>query len=165
VTDDGDLGEGRQERFREAMTMAFYVTICLLAALAAIRHSGDEGHVETLRLIWGTTIGLAFAHWFAFRLAARMADPHHPSPHDAPLLAAQMAGAAAIALLATIPVVLFPGDVELDVVRWELAGLLGVAAFSIARTAGSSRWRSIAYALGIMGLGAVVVLVKVRLGH
>lgn len=60
---------------------------------------------------------------------------------------------------------IFPGDVELDVVRWELAGLMGVAAFSIARTAGSSRLRSFGYALGIVGIGAVVVLVKSRLGH
>jgi hypothetical protein len=108
---------------------------------------------------------LAFAHWFAFRLAARMADPHHPSPHDAPLLAAQMAGAATVALVASLPVLLLPGDVELKVVRWELTGLLGLAAYSIARTAGSTRMRAFGYSLGIMGMGAVVVLVKVRLGH
>jgi hypothetical protein len=165
VTDDGDLGDGRQERFREAMTMAFYVMICLLAALAAIRHHGDESHVETLSIIWGTTIGLAFAHWFAFRLAARMADPHHPSPHDAALLAAQMSGAAAVAVVASIPVILFPTDVELTIVRWELAGLLGLAAYSIARAAGSNRMRALGYSLGIMGMAAVVVLVKARLGH
>jgi hypothetical protein len=165
VHDDGEVGAAPHERFREGLTMAFYVLICLLAALAAILHHGNESHVDTLGLIWGTTIGLAFAHWFAFRLAARVANPHHPSPHDAPLLAAQLAGAAVVALLATVPVVLFPGDVELKVVRWELAGLLGLAAYSIARTAGSSRWRSFGYALGMLGLGAVVVLVKSRLGH
>lgn len=165
MSDDGDLGEGRLERFREAMTMAFYVTICLEAALAAIRHSGDESHVRTLSLIWGTTIGLAFAHWFAFRLGARMANPHHPSPHDGGLLAAQMVGAASVALLATIPVLLFPGAVELKVVRWELAVLLGLAAFWIARTAGSTWLRSVGYALSVMGLAVVVVAVKSRLGH
>jgi hypothetical protein len=165
--DSGEVaGEGGAlERIREGLTMAFYVTICLLAALAAVRHSGDEGHVETLRLIWGTTIGLAFAHWFAFRLAAKMAEPHHPAPHNAALLAAQMTGAAAVALVASIPVLLLPGDVELKVVRWELAGLLGLAGYTIARSAGSSRGRSIRYGLSILGLATVVVLVKSRLGH
>jgi hypothetical protein len=165
VSDDGDLGSGPLERFREAATMAFYVTICLLAALAAIRHSGDESHVETLGLIWGTTIGLAFAHWFAFRLGARIAMPHHPSPHDGGLLAAQMAGAATVALLATIPVLVFPGDVELAVVQWELAGLLGLAAYSIARTGGSTTLRAVGYASSVVGLAALVVAVKSRLGH
>lgn len=49
MADDGAFPEsGELERFREAMTMAFYVTICLLAALAAIRHHGTESHVDTL---------------------------------------------------------------------------------------------------------------------
>jgi hypothetical protein len=167
IEDSGEVeGDGGAlERFREAMTMAFYVTICLLAALAAVRHDGNEAHVDTLRLIWGTTIGLAFAHWFAFRLAARMAAPHHPSPHNAELLAAQMAGAAAVAVVASIPVLLLPGDVELKFVRWELAGLLGLAGYWIARAAGSSRGRSIRYGLGILALASVVVLVKSRIGH
>ena len=91
--------------------------------------------------------------------------PHHPSPHDGGLLAAQMAGAASVALLATIPILLFPGEVEMKVVRWELAGLLGVAGYTIARTAGSSRLRSLGYSLTVLGLAAVVVAVKSRLGH
>ena len=48
IDDSGEFDHGQggaQERAREAMTMAFYVAICLLAALSAVQHSGDESHV------------------------------------------------------------------------------------------------------------------------
>jgi hypothetical protein len=61
--------DGRTEHIQEAATMALYVSICLLAALAAVRERADAGHVDVLRLVWGTTLGLALAHWFAFRLS------------------------------------------------------------------------------------------------
>ena len=40
-----------------------YVAICLLAALAAVSESAAEDHV--FEIVWGTTVGLALAHWFA----------------------------------------------------------------------------------------------------
>ena len=55
---------------KEAFTMALYVAICLLAALAAVSESTAEDHV--FEIVWGTTIGLALAHWLAFSVSARL---------------------------------------------------------------------------------------------
>jgi hypothetical protein len=56
---------------KEAWTMTLYVTICLLAALTALENVvAVPGQV--FGLVWGTTIGLALAHLFAFRIAGRL---------------------------------------------------------------------------------------------
>jgi hypothetical protein len=57
---------------REAYTMALYVAICLLAALAAVSEPALDEGAHTFELVWGTTVGLALAHWFAFRMSARL---------------------------------------------------------------------------------------------
>jgi hypothetical protein len=55
---------------KEAYTMALYVAICLLAAFTAL--PGTSTHAHLTRIIWGATVGLAVAHWFAFRVSARL---------------------------------------------------------------------------------------------
>jgi hypothetical protein len=51
--------------------MALYVAICLIAALTALENvTAVPGHI--LGLVWGTTVGLALAHVFAFRVAGRL---------------------------------------------------------------------------------------------
>jgi hypothetical protein len=52
---------------KEALTMALYVTICLLAALSVVAEHGEGAQADTFKIVWGTTLGLALAHWFAFR--------------------------------------------------------------------------------------------------
>jgi hypothetical protein len=58
---------------KEAYTLALYVAICLLAAFAALPETGAHAHV--IGLIWGVTVGLALAHWFAFGVSARWWAP------------------------------------------------------------------------------------------
>jgi hypothetical protein len=55
---------------KEASVMALHVAVCLLAALTASGEDADHGHVRAFGLVWGTTIGLAVAHAFAFRPSA-----------------------------------------------------------------------------------------------
>ena len=66
------VDEHRLEFDKEALTMALYVAICLMAALIAIPESA-VARTNVLGLVWGITLGLAIAHWFAFRVSARMA--------------------------------------------------------------------------------------------
>ena len=66
-----DGGEHLLELRKEAFTMALYVAICLLAALIALPERAVE-HTSVLGVIWGITLGLAIAHWFAFRVSARL---------------------------------------------------------------------------------------------
>lgn len=151
---------------REAATMALYVAICLLAALSAVAERADAGHVDVLAIIWGTTIGLALAHWFAFRVSARLVAAGRFGRQDADAAAAQLSGALAVAVLATVPVVVLPASSELDVVRLLLAGFMAAVGFVVARSAGASRGRAAVYAVAILVIALVIAILKnVLSGH
>ena len=149
---------------KEAYTMALYVAICLLAAFAALPETGAHAHV--IGLIWGVTVGLALAHWFAFRVSARMVGAGSLRPHDVESAGAQLAGAAGVALLASIPVVLFPESVELELVELLLAGFIALVGFAVARGGGATRARAMVYALLVLVVAVAIALVKNGLaGH
>ena len=152
------------EWMREAFTMAFYVPIVLIAALVAI---DDEQHrVPILAIVWGTTIGLAVAHLFAFRLASRLVGSGRVESHEASLAMAQLAGAAFVAVLVSVPVVLLDESVQLDVARFVLVGLIGVAGYVIGRSSGAGRMRSLLFTAGVLALGLAVAVFKNYLaGH
>ena len=67
----------RRELAREAVTMALYVSITLLAALIAIPSDEVPGTVHTAALIWGGAAALALAHWLAFDVGARLFQTAH----------------------------------------------------------------------------------------
>src|SRR5436190_6229463 len=77
------------EIFREAVTMVLYVSVVEIAELAALPESHfADGTVtgavggQLLAIVWGTAVGLALAHWFAFRLAAPAFRGERPTRHD-----------------------------------------------------------------------------------
>jgi hypothetical protein len=72
--------------------MALYVAICLLAAFAALPET--DAHARVIGIIWGVTVGLALAHWFAFRVSARMVGVGSVRPHDVESAGVQLVGAA-----------------------------------------------------------------------
>ena len=159
-----DLGipDHQRELWREGLTMALYVTICLLAALSA---TADDEY-ETLAVVWGTTIGLALAHWVAFRMAARMVGRGSVDEHFAPSSLAQLAGAAAVAVVSSVPVLALPDSAERDWLRLVLVVVLGGAGFATARASGGSRANAALYALVVAALGFGTALAKnVLLGH
>lgn len=167
-TSDGTVdGAGDAKELRkEAFTMALYVAVCLLAALTAVAERADSSHVEILGLVWGTTIGLALAHLFAFRLSARLVGSGTIDRPDAAAAGAQLLGAAAVAVLGTIPVLVFDSTAELDVTRVLLAGFVAVVGYAVARTSGSSRLRALVYAAVVMAVGLTVAVIKnVLSGH
>jgi hypothetical protein len=150
---------------KEAYTMALYVAICLLAALAAIPDP-THGDGEVFLVIWGTTIGLTVAHLFAFQVSARLVAEGKVRRHDAVATTAQLAGAVAVALLATVPVILMPASSELDVVRLVLAGFIGAVGFAVARGGGASTGRAARYALWVLLMaGAIATFKNVLVGH
>ena len=150
----------------EVSTMALYVSVVLLAALVALEDSATTGDREMLGLIWGTTIGLALAHYFAFRVASRLVRGTTFHKRDGEIALAQLTGAAIVAALCTIPVLLMPDSSKNDYVRFELAILLGIAGFAAGRTGGASRPRSFVTGVIVLVLGVGVALVKNALiGH
>jgi len=149
---------------REAFTMALYVAICLLAALTAVSHPTEE--IDAFVIVWGTTLGLAIAHWFAFRVSARLVGSGSIRARDAEISAAQLAGAVAVGILATIPMILFPDPVEFNFVRLTLAGFIGVVGFAVARSGGASLLRSTLYGVSILIVATAVAALKNYLaGH
>lgn len=161
----GAVAEVEVEVWREAITMALYVAICLLAALTAVAERADAGHVVTLGIVWGTTVGLALAHWFAFRVSVRLVGGGRISSADARLAGAQLAGAGGVAAIVSIPVLLLPPTAELDVARIMLAGLLGLAGFLVARRAGAATVRSIVFGGVLVAVGLAIAVVKNILSH
>jgi hypothetical protein len=140
--------------------MALYVAICLLAALVALP---DDAHVHLLGVIWGITVGLAIAHWFAFRVATRLVGAGQVGLVDVELAGAQLTGAVAVAVLASIPVVVFSASLELEVAELFLAAFIGVVGFVAMRGGGANRTTALLYATVVLVAAAVVVELKNRL--
>ena len=149
---------------KEAYTMALYVAICLLAALLAVPE--DAAHTRVTGLIWGVTVGLAAAHWFAFRVSARLVGAGTVRSPDVRLAGAQLLGAVAVALLASVPVVLLPQSIELGVTTVWLAAFIALVGFAVARAGGATRARGSIYALSVLVIGiAIAELKNVLAGH
>lgn len=146
----------------EGYTMAFYVAICLDAALVVT----DLERASLVGLIWGTTIGLALAHLFAFRLAARLVGERDIEERHGRLALAQLVGAAAVAAIVSIPALVFDGTAGVDGAGFVTSGLIGIAAFNVARSHGASPVKSTILAGGTLLVASAVVFVKVVLvGH
>jgi hypothetical protein len=143
--------------------MALYVAICLLAALIAVP---EGAHPHVTGIVWGVSLGLALAHWFAFRVSSRWVGEGIVRPADVRSGAAQLAGAAGVALLAWLGVVVAPPSAELEVVEAVLAALIGCAGFAVARGAGAGRLRAAVYAGFVLVVAlAIAVLKNYLAGH
>ena len=156
----GGLSTAREHLVREAYTMALYVSIVLLAALAALGESGDPAAMDATALVWGTTIGLALAHWVAFDLGARMASGGSRTREHLELVTAQILGALAVAVVVTVPLILLPDETERDFVRLELGLVIGVIGFLVARARGAHRVRAVLAGVGALVLASAVAAVK-----
>ena len=152
-----------EELRTEGYTMSFYVAVCLLAALVAVSSADDA---QALAIIWGTTVGLALAHVFAFRLAAALATSSSHHPDVAHLAAAQLLGAAAAAVIATIPTLVFDSPLDRQSALLAVATFLGSSGFLLARSHGAGRTRSMVFAAVVVLLALAIAVVKNELlGH
>jgi hypothetical protein len=150
---------------KEGWTMALYVAVCLIAALTALQNAtAIPGRV--MGLVWGTTIGLALAHLFAFRIAGRLVHDGRIPRSDRIVSGIQLAAAAAVAVMVSVPVLIAPPDSELDWARYTCAGIIGVVGYGVARGTEQNRIRSLAFASGVLAVALVVAGIKHALvGH
>lgn len=143
--------------------MGFYVAVCLVAALAAI---DDQHHAPTLVIVWGTTIGLALAHLFAFQFAAQIVEGVSIGRHVKQLAAAQMIGAVAVAAVVSVPALAVEAPADVEAARFVLAGVIGAPAYLLARGRGADLTRSVVFALAVLLVSSFVAYVKnALLGH
>ncbi|MDQ1455847.1 MAG: hypothetical protein QOH28_1467 [Actinomycetota bacterium] len=160
-------GVERAEVRREAAIMVLYVSVVEIAELASLpeRHfsngvvTGPVG-LQLLAIIWGTAIGLAIAHWFAFGVVAPAFSGNQPTRIDTRIGIAQLGGAIAVAAVSSLPVLLL-SDVRAQETTGDIPALIiGFIAFVVARAAGKARLPSVFYALAAVALGFGVALVK-----
>jgi hypothetical protein len=149
----------------EGWTMALYVAICLIAALTALANvTAIPGHI--LGLVWGTTVGLAVAHVFAFRIAGRLVHAGDLPRADRIISLVQLAAAAAVAVVVSVPVLLAPTINEITWARYTCAAIIGVVGYLVARGAERSRIRSVLFGLGVLVAAFAVAALKHALsGH
>jgi hypothetical protein len=121
--------EERAEIVREAITMMLYVSVVEIAELAALPETHISGRVtgpvggQLLAIVWGTAVGLAIAHWFAFRLAARAYRGEGPTRQDNYIGLAQVGGAMFVAALSSLPV-LFLSDLRAQEFTGDVPAIL-----------------------------------------
>ncbi|MCB1016518.1 MAG: hypothetical protein KDB10_15620 [Acidimicrobiales bacterium] len=152
--------------------MAFYVAIVVEAALLAL-WANEEHRAATpihgadlAAVIWGTTVGLALAHLLAFQLAAGGMARGRAGRTDVTLMAAQVAGAAFVALVCTVPVLLGDHEGALHRAIWAPELIIATAGYTSARTSGRGHARSALIGVGAALAALAVALLKNRLlGH
>jgi hypothetical protein len=131
----------------EATVMVLYVSIVLLATLVALPEDfAPEGNaaLELIALEWGTAIGLALAHWFAFSVA----------------------GAALVAFVTMVPILIVGRDSDVTAAAFAPALILGFAGYRVARTSGRSVIAALFAAVLVLVVGLTVAVIKALLaGH
>ena len=150
------------EAVREAVTMALYVGVVLAAEFVAVEeHAVAEP--STVAVIWGTALGVALAHVFAFNLAARFFAGGRIARETRRAVWAQLASASAVAFVVTVPFLFLALGPALEVSGFLVAALIGVTAYVASREAGAGRIRSLVDGLIALAVATAVVSVKVGL--
>jgi hypothetical protein len=166
--DSTDDGAGRHkdvlEARRESVTMALYIAIVLLAEAVPLQtYDLDTG--EVIGTYWGSTIGLAIAHVYAFTLSARLFSQGHITGSEQRAIVTQLVAAAGVAFVATIPFVFLDGDAAFNLSGSLLAILIGATGFEAARAGGAPIRRAILIGAVTLVVAAIVVAVKATLSH
>jgi hypothetical protein len=160
------------EILREATTMVLYVSVVEIAELAALPESHfSNGNVTgpvggaLIALVWGTAVGLALAHWFAFRLAAPAFRGERVTALDTRIGLAQVGAALFVAAVSSLPVLLMNPVHEQEFTGYVPAALIGVIGYLLARSMGKKRFASVFYGITALALGVLVAVVKMALAH
>jgi hypothetical protein len=155
----------RLELSREAVTMALYVSLTLLAALVAIPSDDVGGTLDTAALIWSGAAGLALTHWLAFDLAGRLFRTEGLDRRHRLGGPVTVAAALAVALVVTIPILVAPDDVAAEAATSVLAFIVAAAGFAVGRREGASPIRSVVGGLLVLAMAGVVVAIKIAIDH
>lgn len=148
---------------READMMAFYLGLTLLVALNITRDEAPPPLQELLLVIWGTTVGLALAHWFALTLAALLV--RDPTMHHTPgeMLSSQILMAVVLGLVASVVVVIVPAQAEVLAARVAVALFMGALVTSEARSNGSPLLRAVALGVAALAVAMTIATLKMAL--
>src|SRR5262249_3784606 len=141
-------------------------SVVLLVELAALPIGHDKSsttgpvHWELVGIVWGTTIGLTMAHWFAFSVATNGLRLTNLPEHSRDEIRGELVAAAFVATVCSIPVLILPSEIAQEMLGYVLAAIIGGTAFIVERANGRSRAFSLLYAAGALLLGLVVATLK-----
>lgn len=148
----------RAELVREFFTMALYIALSLLAVTLVAPTTGDGWPAAATMLL--TALGLVLAHLLAFAMSSRLVSGGLPDLAGARLLGVQAIAGAAVALLATLPVLVLPNPLGLQVAGVMLFVIIAVVGYWAARHSGASVMRSLVYVAVVAVLVCGVLAVK-----
>jgi len=155
-----------REAAREAVTMALYQALSLLAVLLATPTPADDagGRVQVAVVVLLTGLGLLLAHHMAFRLSSRLVNQGVLSDESVRLLKAQAIGGLPVVVLAAIPPLLLGPSLGIAVSESLLLVLVAVTGYRAVRQAVDRR-RALGYLIGLVVVIALLMVLKTAVGH
>jgi hypothetical protein len=155
----------RIELAREAITMALYQSLSLLAVLLATPDpSSEEAGVKVAGTVLLTGLGLLLAHHMAFRLSSRLVNAGVLDEQSTTMLKAQAVGGLPVVLAAALPPLLLGGDPGLAVSELLLLGLVALTGYRAVRQAVNRR-RALLYLVFLLVGVSLLMVLKTLVGH
>jgi FtsH-binding integral membrane protein len=152
------------ELVREAMTMALYLSLSLLAVIVAMPVNNEDHRVRAGVTLLVTALGLLLAHHLAFRMSSRLVNEGLLTAESVSALQAQALGGVPVAVAAALPV-FFLGELPGEyVAELLLVAFVAIVGYRTARQK-ASPLRSLLYVLVIVLAALAVILVKLAVGH
>ena len=163
---NGPVRSHEQELQREAVTMALYVGLSLLAVMVALpKDVAPASSDSPAAVLFFTSLGLLFAHQLAYRVSARLAHRGQLLSEHVELLAAQLVGGLAVTGIAVVPVVFVDGPAGVLISELLLIAFIAVVSYVAARAVPVGRLRALGYAAGIIALTLVVLWIENLVDH
>lgn len=159
-----DSAERMREWVHEAVTMALYVGLSLLAVLVALPPGTHLSETDLAVTVLMTAVALLLAHAVAFRLSSRLVNKGLLDDAGRRLLAAQLVGGLATAVVASVPVFLLGPD-GIRVSEFLLLAFVAATGYRAARSVPASRTRALAYVGFLVLVVLAVLFVKSLVGH
>jgi hypothetical protein len=145
--------------------MVLYVSVVLMGAIVTVPADDLDEDVEVAAIIWGSALGLALAHWFAFNASAHLFRGEGISPDELREGFWEAAAALGVAVAATVPLLLLDDTTGAAVSLVALAAVVTWVAYVASRHGGLSRPRALLRGGVTMVLALLVAALKIRLGH
>jgi hypothetical protein len=157
--------EDQHLRRRAVATMVLYVSVVLMGAIATIPADDLDEDVEVAAVIWGSALGLALAHWFAFNASAHLFRGEGITGDELREGFWEAFAALAVAVAATVPLLLLDDTTGAAVSLIALGVVVTVVAYIASRHGGLSRRRALMRGVVTLVAAVIVAALKISLGH
>jgi hypothetical protein len=156
--------EPEVELLREAVTMALYISLSMIAVLLAVPASLETSDSSLALTVGVTAIGLVLAHQIAFRISTRLVSRGQLGDLSMGLLRAQLVGGAVAVMIAVLPILVFTANEVLAAIIALLA-FVCLVGYLAARSVPVSRLRAVGYVAGVVAVVTILLIIKSLVGH